>query len=214
MAEMERQTVKGGAFLSLWRALGGGEVRGSRELKARAFWRNGDGWSVSLNPSRGLWFCHVTGAGGNAVDLVRVALGVGTAEALRWLEEAGYRQPARRMSAAELAEQRRRREDAQRRRLEVADFRRALDCELDRLKLAAAEADDMAALEQAASLQFRLAQDPEAVFEELMKSDGRRVRWLIEEGRADREQAGKLTAVVVDLLAKAQEREGTYGRAA
>jgi hypothetical protein len=205
------ERITGQAFLSLWRELGGGELRGRR---GRAFWRGGDGLNVAVDIERGLWRDHVTGAGGNAVDLVRVALGVGVAEALRWLEEAGYRQPARRMSAAELAEQRRRREDAKRHRLELADFRRALDCELDRLKLAAAEADDMAALEQAASLQYRLAQDPEAVFEELMRADGRRVRWLIEEGRADREQAGKLTAVVVDLLAKAQEREGTYGRAA
>jgi hypothetical protein len=207
-ASVER--ITGQAFLSLWRELGGGKVRGSRELKAQAFWRNGDGWSVSLNPSRGLWFCHVTGTGGDAVDLVRLALGVGVAEALTWLEEAGYRQPARRMSAAELAEQRRRRKDAQRRRLEVADFRRALDCELDRLKLAAAEADDMAALEQAAGLQYRLAQDPEAVFEELMRADDRRVRWLIEKGKADREHSAQLTWLAVEILAKAADREGAH----
>jgi hypothetical protein len=165
---------------------------------------------VAVDIERGLWRDHASGAGGNAVDLVRVALGVDVAKALTWLEEAGYRQPARRMSAAELAEQRRRREDAERRRLEVADFRRALDCELDRLKLAAAEADDMAALEQAASLQYRLAQDPEAVFEELMRADDRRVRWLIEEGRADREQAAQLTRLAVEILAKAADREGAH----
>jgi hypothetical protein len=201
------ERITGQAFLSLWRELGGGELRGRR---GRAFWRGGDGLNVAVDIERGLWHDHVTGAGGNAVDLVRVALGVGTAEALRWLEEAGYRQPARRMSAAELAEQRRRREDAQRRRLDISDFRRALDCELDRLKLAAAASDDMAALAQAASLQYRLAQDPEAVFEELMRADGRRVRWLIEEGRADREQAAQLTRLAVEILAKAADREGAH----
>jgi transposase len=68
----------------------------------------------------------------------------------------------------------------------------------------------MAALEQAASLQYRLAQDPEAVFEELMRADDRRVRWLIEEGRADREQAAQLTRLAVEILAKAADREGAH----
>jgi hypothetical protein len=34
---------------ALWRALGGGELRHGR---GRAFWRNGDGWSISLDDAR------------------------------------------------------------------------------------------------------------------------------------------------------------------
>lgn len=208
---MRPDPITGGAFAALWRHLGGGDIRGRRAV---AFWRGGKRDSVAVNIDRGLWHDHATGDGGDAVALVRAAMGLDVAGALRWLEDAGYRQPTRRMSAAELAEARRKREDADRRRLAVADFRQVLDAELDRAKLAAAEADDDAELERAASLQYRLAQAPETVFAEMLGQDGGRVQWLIARGREHRQNAAQATALIVDLLAAAQEREGLYGRAA
>lgn len=208
---MRPDPITGGAFAALWRHLGGGDIRGRRAV---AFWRGGKRDSVAVDIDRGLWHDHATDDGGDAVALVRAAMGLDVAGALRWLEEAGYRQPARRMSAAELAEARRKRADADRRRLAVADFRAALDSELDRLKTEAGDADDMAVLERAASLQYRLAAQPDAVFEEMLAQDSASVSWLIAQGREHRQNAAQATALIVDLLAAAQEREGLYGRAA
>lgn len=190
--------ITGAAFLSLWRDLGGDELRGTR---GRAFWRNGNGWNVSWNPERGLWRCHVTGEGGDAVDLVRVALNVGTGDALAWLERKGYRQPSQRMSSAEIATRRHEREAVNRQRLAVGDFKRALDAELDRAKLEMWDSGDDAALETAASLQHRLRQSAEAVFGEMLERDGGSVEMLIRAGRADREHAEAATALAVRLLA-------------
>ena len=205
------ETITGTAFLNLWRHLGGGEIRGRRAI---AFWRGGKRDSVAIDIERGLWHDHATGDGGDAVALVRTANGLDVAGALRWLEQTGYRQPSRRMTAAEIAEHRRKREEAERRRLAVADFRRALDGELDRLKLAAGDAGDDAALEAAASLQYRLMQSAEGVFSEMLERDGGRVAWLVAKGREERQDAAKVAAVIVDMLAAAQCEEGKYDRAA
>lgn len=62
----------------------GGEVRGHR---GRAFWRNGDGWSISLDDAKGAWFDHRDSAGGGIVSLVVKARECSRVEALKWLAE-------------------------------------------------------------------------------------------------------------------------------
>lgn len=71
------------SILEVWRALGGGELRGGR---GKAFWRNGDGYSISMNLTRHTWFDFRDQRGGGVLALVEVALGCGRAEALAWLE--------------------------------------------------------------------------------------------------------------------------------
>lgn len=204
-------SITGAAFEELWKHLGGAGIRGKRSV---AFWRSGKRQSVSINIERGLWHDHAAGDGGDAIALVKTVLNVGIGESLAWLEREGYRQPSQRMTALEVAAHRRKREEAERRRIAVADFRAALDAELDRLKLATAESGDDAGLERAASLQFALAQSPEAVFSDMLERDAGRVGWLLAKGREDRQDAARITAVIVDLLAAAQGQEGTHDRAA
>jgi hypothetical protein len=66
----------------VWSALGGGKLRRGR---GQAFWRDGDGYSVSLDSSKGLWHDFVTGEGGDVVELVRAVRQCGFLDAAEWL---------------------------------------------------------------------------------------------------------------------------------
>jgi hypothetical protein len=68
----------------VWSALGGGKLRGRR---GQAFWRNGDGYSVSVDSTRGLWHDFVTGDGGDIFTLVQTVRGCDFREALEWLAD-------------------------------------------------------------------------------------------------------------------------------
>lgn len=70
-------------ILSVWNAAGGGPLRGKR---GRAFWRNGDGWNVSLDRERGTWYDHRDARGGGSLALVETAFGCDRRTALEWLE--------------------------------------------------------------------------------------------------------------------------------
>ena len=70
------------SILDVWRRLGGGELRGSR---GKAFWRRGDGFSVSLNLEKNCYYDHRDGCGGGIVALVETALGYSRADAVKWL---------------------------------------------------------------------------------------------------------------------------------
>jgi hypothetical protein len=130
----------------VWGALGGGEIKRKR---SQAFWRNGDGWSVTLNDDKNCWFDHRDGVGGGVLDLIQRVRGGSPAEALRWLSEF-YALPLDGASP----EQRRRYAKARRRapRLALAAeiWHIERHAELDELKLDAAERDDILALEAAA----------------------------------------------------------------
>ena len=56
-------------------------------LRGRAVWRNGDGFSVSLNDDRGLWHDFVTRDGGGILDLIVRVHGDSHQAALRWLAD-------------------------------------------------------------------------------------------------------------------------------
>lgn len=68
----------------VWRALGGGPLRGNR---GRAFWRDGDGPNVSLNPNKGVWYDQARGEGGGIVKLVQAALGCDKKTGRAWLHD-------------------------------------------------------------------------------------------------------------------------------
>ena len=70
---------------AVWCALGGEEPRHGR---ARAFWRqHADGFSVSLNDARGIWFDFRDNIGGGILALVQHVRGGMRKDALRWLSE-------------------------------------------------------------------------------------------------------------------------------
>lgn len=69
----------------VFRLLGGGPIRHGR---AKAFWRNGDGWNVDLVDARGVWHDKATNDGGGVLGLIRHINGGTRAEALHWLADA------------------------------------------------------------------------------------------------------------------------------
>ncbi len=73
---------------SAWRALGGPELRWrGNKTHARAFWRDGDGFSVSLNRDRSCWNDFARpGSCGGVLRLVETALSCDRGHALEWLE--------------------------------------------------------------------------------------------------------------------------------
>ena len=70
-------------ILEVWSALGGGPLRGKR---GQAFWRDGDGYSIALEPAKGSWYDHRDARGGGVLALVETALGCDRQAALGWLE--------------------------------------------------------------------------------------------------------------------------------
>ena len=70
-------------ILDIWSALGGGALRGNR---GKAFWRDGDGYSIALEPAKVTWFDFRDARGGGVLALVETALGCDRRSALQWLE--------------------------------------------------------------------------------------------------------------------------------
>jgi hypothetical protein len=71
----------------IYTALTAAEPRhsGANRWRARATWRGGDGWSVQLDDSRGVWHDFVTDDRGGVLDLIRRVRGGSRYDALRWL---------------------------------------------------------------------------------------------------------------------------------
>jgi hypothetical protein len=55
--------------------------------RAQATWRNGDGYNVALDDSRGVFHDFVTDEGGGVLGLVEIVRGCSKADALRWLAD-------------------------------------------------------------------------------------------------------------------------------
>jgi hypothetical protein len=68
----------------VWHALGGDDIRHRR---GQAWWRRGDGWSVSLDDEHGRWYDRRDGIGGGILDLIVHVRGGTRGEALRWLAD-------------------------------------------------------------------------------------------------------------------------------
>ena len=71
-------------ILQVWTAAGGDPLRGNR---GRAFWRNGDGFNIAIDQTKGTWFDHTSGTGGGILALVEIAIGLDRRAALDWLAQ-------------------------------------------------------------------------------------------------------------------------------
>jgi hypothetical protein len=71
------------SILSVWHGLGGGEIRHKR---GRAFWRKGDGWSVSIDTDKNVWYDFRDGVGGGVLDLIERVLRCDRRSAVEWLQ--------------------------------------------------------------------------------------------------------------------------------
>ena len=74
-------------MVAVVRALGGPEPHGGR---LRAWWRDGDGPNIAIDPAKRQWFDHVRNEGGGVLSLVKNVMLVDDAGALRWLTEGGF----------------------------------------------------------------------------------------------------------------------------
>jgi hypothetical protein len=191
-------------------ALGGNEPKRGR---ARAFYRDGDNrQAVSLNDAKGCWYDHRDGVGGGMFDLIQRVLGCDRAAALRWLSNfTGLPledQPASRRSRRAFAERRR---EARIEAEMIGFWRDALMPELNARKIAAVDAGDDQALARAALLCNVLEHgSPEDVVGEYGRhraADPAEVTRFVALGRARNDEARRITADVVLLLARAAESE-------
>ncbi|HLK64726.1 MAG TPA: hypothetical protein VKU19_14875 [Bryobacteraceae bacterium] len=73
----------------VYRALTGREARrtGRDNWRAAAIWRGGDGESVSIDDTRGVWHDFVSNEGGGVLDLVAKIRGGSRQDALHWCAE-------------------------------------------------------------------------------------------------------------------------------
>ncbi len=179
----------------VWRALGGGELRRGR---GRAFWRDGDGLNVALDPKRGTWRDFATNAGGGILQLIQTVRGCSKGEAFEWLADlAGVAltptSPERRRRYAEASQR-----AAERAKLAGWWFESRCE-ELEQLKRLSngdPGAWDEVALAAASGELYRLHQlDPAAVIVEFSTAcqiESARTRELIQAGRAHRTQLDEI----------------------
>jgi hypothetical protein len=102
---------------SVYEALTGERPRatGAGKYRARAIWRDGDGFNISLDDSRNVWNDFVAGEGGGVLDLVQLVRGGTRQEALRWVADfGGTPLEERSFSPAERAEWVKARQDLER----------------------------------------------------------------------------------------------------
>jgi hypothetical protein len=82
-AQARGLTLAGLDIRDVWRALGGAQLRGKR---GRAFWREGDGYNITVDHAKGFFYDHRDGRGGGILDLVELALGIDRRDAICFLE--------------------------------------------------------------------------------------------------------------------------------
>jgi hypothetical protein len=176
-------TLESVSIAEVWERLGGVALRNGR---GKAFWRGGDGLSVSVDVEGGRWFDFVTASGGRVLLLVQTARNCEQPAALAWLESEGLIE-RRTMSREERDEYKQRRNAASLVACGIEHWRVALIQELNERKLTALEAGDYEELQWVASVCHLLENgSPESLALEFFrqtKRDPLRAAQLIEEGR-------------------------------
>jgi len=215
--------IFGRPISAIWQALGGDTPRRGR---APAFYRKGDNpGAVSLNDEKGCWHDFVTGDGGGVLDLVQRVRGGGRREALRWLSELvgvpievrsfrdrksyAVRRAAVQLEATQLAR-------------DARDWERGLELFLLRRAKAASEitawfqsqglgAGNLLIKARNDLVVLRQAGADSLIQAYCEMSEPTRSR-LIESGRSDREEAERITSLIVELLAEGKRTHPGAGR--
>ncbi|WP_321470106.1 hypothetical protein [uncultured Paludibaculum sp.] len=196
------ELVSAASIKAVWCALGGAPLRHGR---GRAFWRDGDGYNVSLNNEKGAWHDFATGEGGGILDLIQRVQGGTRKAAAEWLADTLGTQLSGQIPAAG---RRRARFDASAIALDIEHWRVGLQAELETAKRDALAAEDWVTLEAAASqlhgIQNGTAGEVVAEFSTMRTANPKRVKQLIQAGRDDWAHAGRVCGFIVALLADAQ----------
>lgn len=192
-------------ILQVWYALGGGELRGNR---GQAFWRCGDGYSVSLKAERGTWYDFRDGRGGGVLALVQTVLHCDRPVALAWLETNCGLDGRVALSPEQRRDYARAMEVVPALAERLTDFARGLEIISDqRLALAQALGMDPEGIPHWHSQAYLLKRASAADITRLWTVSPDHRDGVEKVGRSDREHAERLAALVVAMLAKAQARK-------
>jgi len=197
------------SIVDAWKLLGG-ELRGHR---GKRFWLDGDGWNVSLNSEKNVYFDHVDARGGGVLDLVMVAKGYTKQDALRWLEANCGLDTRRPLSPQEKREYALQAAGTERLAQRLADFASGLELIAERTTMGLYEYLSAAGIDAPETLgrfQHQLfilktahAQDLAHVWRNARTMAGEVERV----GREHREHAESVTRMIVDMLACASATE-------
>uniref|UniRef100_Q01TT2 DNA primase n=1 Tax=Solibacter usitatus (strain Ellin6076) TaxID=234267 RepID=Q01TT2_SOLUE len=191
----------------VWAALGGGPLRHRR---GRAFWRNGDGYSVSLSDEKGVWHDFVSGAGGGVLDLIQHVRGGRRVDALQYVAELagltlGSRQFSKREKRAHAAHVRQAKHLAQQCAWWVRGYAQALE----RAKASAYEHGDWDALAWSGRELYQIETAVPAAlmsrFLKAMKSDPEATAGFVEAGRDDERHVYAVAVAITTMIAQAAD---------
>jgi hypothetical protein len=127
-----------------WVALGGPPLRHGR---GPAFWREGDGYNVSICAAKNVWRDHVTGEGGGVLHLIEAVLRIDRRQALAWCADmAGVPLDDRPYTETERKEWGRRRRQAEELAARIDDWRMGAGMRSSDAKIEASDAGDIARL--------------------------------------------------------------------
>jgi hypothetical protein len=189
-------------IVDVWYRLGGEPLRQSgAQFRGRAFWRDGDGWNVSVEAGKGVWKDFAANHGGGVLDLVVQVRGGSRAEAAQWLGLTS--------ESVEMSERRRwaaRRARAERIGQGADDWRSGLLELLEEAKAEAFRSGDMGTLELAASALYRAQRASSATIIEMFLSDPNATAF-VRIGREGREHIHATVHRCVEILGAAQLRE-------
>ena len=186
-------------ILDVWGVLGGGLIFGRR---ARAFWRDGDGLNVSLDPEKNCWFDHRDQVGGGVLQLVETALDCDRHRALGFLEHHAGLDP-RTPTSPGVAKQ------APLLAARLANFHRGLEMVADRQVSPNDALLDLGLGPEVLARGHRqraiLKAASPAVIADVWRTMPDRREQVERIGREDRENTESITRAIVDLLAASQE---------
>lgn len=189
----------------LWSALGGGPLRHGR---GQAFWRDGDGYNVSLNDAKGVWHDFASGDGGGVLDLVQHVRGGNRADALQFVADlAGISLDSKTLSEPEKRIYAKHRKQAAGLAQQCAWWVRAYCQALERTKSEAYGRGDWDSLAWSARELYQMQQAvPSALmarFLNAMRDNPENTASLVEAGWEDERHAYAVTALIVAMLVTA-----------
>jgi hypothetical protein len=198
------------AIRDVWKALGGGPLRKGRGV---AFWRPGaDGYNVSLDNEKGIWYDHAAAEGGGILGLIEQARGCDRRAAIVWLAGFGGIELSNRLSTAERRAYHRQVAVAERVATDAALWRDgsiALHEEHQRAAVETEQQCEPGALELVAASARRLytlrTEPPAALvrmFLTARREDPESVRMAIAHAHASEQYSRDLTERIVDLISR------------
>ncbi len=191
----------------VWAALGGSPLRHGR---GRAFWRDGDGYNVSVSDDKNCWHDFVSGDGGGVLNLVQKVRGGSRADALRLVADvAGVTLDTKALSNDEKHNYAEHRHQAASLAQQCAWWARAYTQELEHTKANAYERGDWDTLAWSGRELYQIQTAVPTTlmdrFLKAMKADPEGTAELVDAGYQDERHAYGIAVAITLMLANAAE---------